>query len=209
MSRISIPKNKQARREGVDLSLKTPGTKSHARLLKRLNVLPGNKTTRKFRGKISEYGKQLREKQKLKRIYVLNESKMARYFREAVASKGNSILFLIQRLELRLDNVVYRAGLAPTRNAARQLVSHGHVTVNGKKITIPSYPVSADMRVAFGRADTYEIPYIKQLMEDKNRVMVDWLNRTDKEAVVKSLPSQESYAEPVDMSLVIEFYSKL
>ncbi len=209
MSKLTMPKNKQARREGVDLSLKTPGTKGHARLLKRLNVLPGSKTTRKFRGKLSEFGKQLREKQKLKRIYTITESKMARYFASAVERKGNSILYVIQSLELRLDNVLYRAGFAPTRAAARQLVSHGHVLVNGKKISIASYPVSANDRISFRSGQTYEIPYIKQVMEDKNRIMPDWLERAEKEAQVKSLPSQESYAEPVDMALVIEFYSKL
>ena len=141
MSRLITPKNKLARREGVDLSLKTLGSKANAHLQKRLQVLPGQKQTKRRANKMSDYGRQLREKQKLKRIYNLTEKAMINYFAKATKMKGDTTQFLVQLLESRLDNIIYRLRFAPTRNAARQLVSHGHILVNGKKINIPSYSV--------------------------------------------------------------------
>ena len=210
MGKILIAKNKQARREGVDLSLKTPGTKGHARLLKRLTITPGSKGSGKtYRPKMSEYGRQLREKQKLKRVYNVSERKMSAYFENAVESHGNTIDFIIQSLELRLDNVLYRGGFAPTRAAARQLVSHGHVLVNGKKITIPSYRLAISDAVSYRKKDTREIPYILAVIEDKNRQIPAWVERKDDTITIMTLPSQETYAEPIDLPMVIEFYSKL
>lgn len=208
MGRILMKKNKQARREGVDLSLKTPGTKSHTRLLARLNVPPGNKSVRKIRTKLSDYGIQLREKQKLKRIYAISEAMMSKYFRRAVEKKGNTILHLVQSLETRIDNVLYRAGFAPTRNAARQLVTHGHVAVNGNKITVPSYAVSVKDTVIFRKKKTKEIPYIKTLLDGEEKTSY-WIKWKKEGAEIIDLPNLEEYKEPVDMLLVIEFYSKL
>lgn len=209
MGKILVKKNKLARREGVDLSLKTPGTKGHARLLKRLTVIPGSKGTKTYRRKMSEYGRQLREKQKMKRLYNISEQRMSRYFSDASAKKGNTLDFIIQSLELRLDNVLYRGGFAPTRAAARQLVSHGHVSVNGNKITIASYRVSVKDKITYEKKATKEIPYIQQLLEDKNHQTLGWIKRNEKDITVIELPSQETYTEPIDLSLVIEFYSKL
>ncbi|PJE62822.1 30S ribosomal protein S4 [Candidatus Roizmanbacteria bacterium CG10_big_fil_rev_8_21_14_0_10_39_6] len=208
MGRILMKKNKQARREGVDLSLKTPGTKSHARLLARLNIPPGNKSVRKIRSKISDYGIQLREKQKLKRIYAISEAMMSKYFHKAVEKKGNTILHLIQSLETRIDNVLYRAGFAPTRNAARQLVTHGHVAVNGNKIDIPSYSVGIKDIVTFRKKNTKEIPYIKTLLEGEEKIS-PWIKWKKDGAEIIDVPNLDEYKEPVDMLLVIEFYSKL
>ncbi|MCR4329916.1 MAG: 30S ribosomal protein S4 [Candidatus Roizmanbacteria bacterium] len=208
MGRILMKKNKQARREGVDLSLKTPGTKSHTRLLARLNVPPGNKSVRKIRSKLSDYGIQLREKQKLKRIYAISEAMMSKYFRKAVEKKGNTILHLVQSLETRIDNVLYRAGFAPTRNAARQLVAHGHVAVNGKKIDVPSYVVDLKDIITFRKKKTKEIPYIKVLLEGEEK-NTPWIKWKKDGAEIIDLPNLDEYKEPVDMLLVIEFYSKL
>ncbi len=120
--RYTGPRNKIARREGVDLGLKTPGSKSHARLLKKLNILPGQHGI-KGRKKLSERGRQLREKQKLRFMFGITEKQLKKYFLQASEKKGNTAIFLSRFLELRLDNIVYRLGFAPTRPCARQLVS--------------------------------------------------------------------------------------
>jgi small subunit ribosomal protein S4 len=203
------PKNKLARREGVDLSLKTFGTKSHASLLKRLSIVPGFKSVRRKFAKVSDYGRQLREKQKLKRIYNVTEKKMSLYFDKAVITKGNTAEFLIRMLENRLDNVVFRLHLAPTRAAARQLVAHGHVSVNGKKIGIPSYNTKVGDKVEFGKAKSLEIPYIKEFATQKNVEIAKWLKKTGNTGEVVADIQLSDYQEPVDMALVIEFYSKL
>lgn len=209
MAKTLIPRNKQARREGIDLSLKTPGTKGHARLLKRLNVTPGTlSTSRTYRKKQSEFGRQLREKQKLKRMYGLTEKTMSRYFTQSVARKGNTIEFIIQSLELRLDNALYRAGFAPTRSAARQLVTHGHVNVNSKKNSIPSFSVSVGDVIAFRSEKTEKIPYIQEYLETEHQLPV-WVKKEAKGFSIAALPTQQDYAEPIDLPLVIEFYSKL
>ena len=209
MVRITTSKNKLARREGVDLSLKTLGSKANANLQKRLQVIPGQKQTKKRGSKLSDYGRQLREKQKLKRIYNLSERSMVRYFDKAIKMRGDTTQFIVQFLESRLDNVVYRLRFAPTRNAARQLVSHGHIAVNGKKLNIPSYLLSVKDVVTFKKKQTTEIPYIKELLEEKNSVIPIWLKRTGVQGEVAGVIALADYAEPVNIPLVIEFYSKL
>src|SRR3989338_1026851 len=133
--RYTGPRNRISRREGMDLGLKTPGSKSHASLLKKMNVLPGQHGTR-GRRKVSEYGKQVREKQKLRYMFGITEKQLKNYFQKAVKKTGNTGEYLSQYLEQRLDNVVYRLGFAPTRSAARQLVSHRHVRINDKILSI-------------------------------------------------------------------------
>lgn len=209
MGRLMKARNKLARREGVDLGLKTFGTHAHASLLKRLNIVPGFKQTKKFTGKISDYGRQLREKQKLKRIYGLSENSLLSYFRAAVKKRGNTAQFLVEMLEQRLDNSLYRLHFAPTRAAARQLVSHGHVLVNGKKVDIPSYQVSIGDKIAFAKNKSAEIPYIKQAIEEKNYILPKWLKREKLQGEVIKKPELAEYQEPVNLALVIEFYSKL
>lgn len=198
-----------ARREGVDLSLKTFGSKSHARLLKKLNIIPGFKQVRKMGKKLSDYGKQLREKQKVKRIYNLPENTMIRYFNKAVKTKGNTRQFIVSFLESRLDNVVYRLHFTPTRNSARQIVNHGHILVNGQKMTIPSYEVKQGDVITFRKKETAEIPYIKAMLEEKSYIVPTWLKRDEQKGEVIDTIKFEDYKEPVDMALVIEFYSKL
>lgn len=209
MSRITTPKNKLARREGVDLSLKTLGSKANAHLQRRIQVIPGQKTTKRRGSKVSDFGRQLREKQKLKRIYNLTEASMLRYFGKAVKMKGDTTQFLVQLLESRLDNVLYRLRFAPTRNAARQLVTHGHINVNGKKLNVPSYSMDIKDVITFHKKQTMEIPYVKQLLDDKTIIVPTWLKRTNAVGEVVSALKIEDYAEPVNIALVIEFYSKL
>jgi len=209
MGRLLGSKNKLARREGVDLSLKTFGSKAHASLLKRITIIPGKKSVFKRMRKLSDYGKQLREKQKIKRIYGLSEKTMNRYFKKAVKAKGNTAENLVKLLESRLDNVVYRLHLAPTRASARQLVTHGHIKVNGKKLDIPSQQLKIKDKIEFGSAKTEKIPYIKELLEEKNLQLPSWLKRVKNTGEVTGELKFEEYTEPVDISLVIEFYSKL
>lgn len=209
MGRIITSKNKLARREGVDLSLKTFGTKSHASLLRRLTIIPGKKTITKRMRKLSDYGKQLREKQKLKRIYGLSEKGLTSYFKKSIKSKGNTVDFLIKAVESRLDNVVYRLKMAPTRTSARQLVTHGHIKINGKRLNIPSQPIVKGDVIEFYKAKTQEIPYIKALLDEKNLQIPNWLKRTKTKGEVIAELNTQDYAEPVNILLVVEFYSKL
>ncbi len=209
MGRLIRAKNKLARREGVDLGLKTFGTHAHASLLKRLNIVPGFKQIKKFAKKTTDYGRQLREKQKLKRIYGLSEKKLSSYFNTAVKKKGNTAQFLVEMLEKRLDNILYRLHFVPTRAAARQLVSHGHILVNGKKVDIASYQLRVGDKITFAKKTSEEIPYIKQILEEKNYILPKWLKREAAQGEVIKEPELSEYQEPVNLALVIEFYSKL
>lgn len=209
MGRLLTSKNKLARREGIDLSLKTFGTKAHASLLKRLTIIPGKKSVTKRMRKLSDYGKQLREKQKIKRIYGLSEKSLNRYFKRAIKTKGNTAENLIKLLESRLDNVVFRLRLAPTRASARQLITHGHIKVNGIKMDVPSQRLKLKDRIEFIKEKSANIPYIKELLEEKNMQLPNWLKRTKTVGQVVAELKFEDYAEPVNTSLVVEFYSKL
>ncbi len=205
--RYTGPKNRIARREATDLGLKTIGSKSHARLLKKLNVLPGQHGTR-GRRKVSERGFQLREKQKLRAIFGLTERQLKNYFHQAVEKKGNTALFVAQLLEKRLDNVVYRLGFAPTRAAARQLVSHGHINVNGRKVTIPSYQVKPDKAVTFKDEKTIKIPYIDKVLTNKDILIPAWLEKQATVGKLITTPTTDEISKQVNLRLVIEYYSR-
>ncbi len=200
-------KNRIARREAMDLGLKTPGSKSHARLLKRLNVLPGQHGTR-GRRKVSERGVQLREKQKLRFIFGMTESQLKKYFNIAIAKKGNTALYLVQFLESRLDNIVYRLGFAPTRASARQLVNHGHIKVNDKVATIPSYQVKPGDIITFADEKTVKIPYITKTLENKDVILPKWLERKATVGKLVGKPSAEEIEKQINLRLVIEYYSR-
>ncbi len=205
--RYTGPKNRIARREATDLGLKTLGSKSHARLLKKLNVLPGQHGTR-GRRKVSERGFQLREKQKLRAIFGLTERQLKNYFHQAVEKKGNTALFVSQLLEKRLDNVVYRLGFAPTRAAARQLVCHGHMSVNGRKMTIPSYQVRPDEAVTFKDEKTIKIPYIDKVLTNKDVLVPIWLEKQATVGKLIAAPTTDEISKQVNLRLVIEYYSR-
>ncbi len=205
--RYTGPKNRIARREGIDLGLKTPGSKSHARLLKKLNVLPGQHGTR-GRRKVSERGIQLREKQKLRFMFGLTEKQLKNYFGKAREKKGNTALHLSQYLEKRLDNVVFRLGLAPTRAASRQLINHGHVSVNDKKVRVASYQLRVGDKVTFIKDKSAKIPYIKAALENKDLMIPSWV---EKKAIVGRLaaePTLDEIAKQINLRLIIEYYSR-
>lgn len=201
------PKNKLSRREGVDLAFKTAGSKSQSNLQRRLNIPPGQHGTTRFR-KRTEYGKQLREKQKLKRTYGLTESQLRKYFDYAQKVTGNTAELLFTQLEFRLDNVIYRLGLAPTRASARQLVSHGHVAVNDKKVTIPSYQVTTGDVVIFRKAKTDKIPYISLYLEQSEELVPDWIQRKKTAGKIVGVPTEAHFLDAFDLQTVIEFYSR-
>jgi small subunit ribosomal protein S4 len=162
------------------------------------------------RGKPSEYGLQLREKQKARRIYGVLESQFRRYFKEADRRKGITGENLLQLLELRLDNVVYRLGFAASRAEARQLVRHGHFNVGGRKVSIPSYQLSPGEVIAVrpGSRDKGSFKDLAELM--RNQGTVDWLE-ADRQALsgkVVRLPAREEIDAPITEHLIVELYSR-
>ena len=205
--RYTGPRNKISRREGVDLGLKTIGSKSHARLLKKLNIPPGEHGGRGKR-KISERGVQLREKQKLRFIFGLTEKQLKKYFKIASQKKGNTALYLSQFLEQRLDNLVYRLGFSPTRLSARQLVSHGHIKVNNKRITIPSYQVKVAEEIGFLSNKSLKIPYIEKSLANKDFILPLWLEKKGVFGKLISIPTSEEISKQINLRLVIEYYSR-
>lgn len=199
MARYTGPKDRLSRREGFDLFGK--GAK-----LTRLTVTPGVHGPKGLRSS-SQYSKQLREKQKVKRIYGVLEKQFANYVEEALKTRGNTADKIISLLERRLDNVVFRLGFAPSRPAARQLVSHRHVLVGGKRLNIPSYQVKVGESVSL-HASALEIPSIKKSTEEKDKNIPTWLER---KAVVGQMvrdPKNEDITEPMSMQDIVEFYSR-
>jgi len=205
--RYTGPKNKISRREGTDLGLKTTGSKAQASVLKKINVKPGQHGLR-YRRKSSEHSRQLREKQKLRFTYGVSESQMKRYFDEASRQKGNTAVFLAEKLERRLDNMVYRFGFAPTRAAARQLVCHGHITVKGKVLDIPSYFVREGEAITFGKDSSKKIPYIEIFREQNDVKPPEWIELKKDTGSLKGTPDTSIIEQQVNMRLVIEFYSR-
>lgn len=204
--RYTGPKNRLARKVGLDLGLKTVGTKSQARLLKRINILPGQHGLK--RRKTTDYGNQLNEKQKLKFIFGISESQLKRYFLSAIRKTGNTGLFLSQFLEKRLDNIVYRLGFAPTRAAARQLVSHRHIKVNDKIVSIPSYQVKIGDVVSLAKEKTTKIPVVKQMLENKDLIYPSWLEKKGTSGKLIKEPTSEEIEKQVNLRLIIEYYSR-
>jgi small subunit ribosomal protein S4 len=200
MARHTGPKNKLSRREGFDLFNK--GQK-----LKKLEIKPGEHGAARNR-KTSDYGKQLRSKQRAKRFYGVLERQFRNYVAVASKSKAKSGEALISLLEKRLDNVVFRLGLAPTRPAARQLVSHGHVLVNDKPLSIPSYNVKLGDEVSLD-STAKEIPSIKEMLEADEKPMIpDWLERSDSTGKIIRDPQLTDVKEPISVIDIIEFYSR-
>lgn len=197
--RYTGPKDRLSRRENFDLF--GAGTK-----LTRLQVPPGVHGPKGSRGS-SQYGKQLREKQKVKRMYGIMEKQFERYMTEAFKSKGNTGEALLVKLERRLDNIVYRLGFAASRPAARQLVSHRHVLVNGKRVNIPSFQVSVGDTVSLD-GKGLAMADVKKSMDKKDFQVVAWLERKAAAGKVDHLPKREDIPEPVSEQDIVEFYSR-
>lgn len=199
MAKYVGPKDRLSRREAFDIF--SAGDK-----LARLNVPPGVHGPKGLTSN-SQYGKQLREKQKVKRIYGVLEKQFRRYAEEALKSKGNTGEALLGSLERRLDNVVYRLGFAPSRPSARQIVSHRHVLVNGKKVNIPSYSLRIGDTISLD-AKGSNIPEIKKTTELKDIKIPEWLERKALVGKVSSFPKREDITEPISEQDIVEYYSR-
>lgn len=207
MARYLGPKCKLSRREGTDLFLKS-GIKPLENKCK-LNTIPGSKVGSR-RERLSNYGIQLREKQKLKRMYGVLEKQFRNYFKKASKIKGSTGENLLTLLECRLDNMVYRMGFAVTRAEARQLVSHKSISVNGSVLNIPSYQVSADDEISISEKAKDQLR-VKNAMNIATQLGIsEWLSVDEKKLLgkVKSIPEREDILPDVNENLVVEFYSK-
>jgi len=196
------------RREGVKLFLKGEKCFTQKCPLTKRPTPPGQHGHARQR-KMSEYGTQLREKQKARRAYGMLETQFHRTYLDALKMKGVSGENLLQLLERRLDNVVYRAGMATSRAQARQLVSHGHFLVNGQKVDIPSYSVKQGDIITVG-ASSREIDLFKAVREGSARILPKWLvvNFDELKATVDALPERGDVDFALQENMIIEFYSR-
>ncbi len=209
MGRYTDAKCKLCRREGAKLFLKGQRCFSDKCSLQRKNYPPGEKN-KKYRSKKSDYRLHLREKQKAKRMYGLLEKQFKNTFKKAEKMKGVSGENLLRLLETRLDNVIFRMAFAPSRNSARQLVNHGHVLVDGKKVNIPSYIVKSGQEIEISK-NSRQIPVINEAMETfQSSDTLGWIevHTESYKGIVKSLPDKEQLPQDVDVRLIVEFYSQ-
>jgi small subunit ribosomal protein S4 len=196
---------KMSRREGYALH-----PKAHKALVKR-STPPGQAASTRFRGKTSQYSMQLREKQKVKRLYGLLERQFSNLMKEASRTSGQSGKTLLKLLEQRADNVIYRAGFAPSRKAARQLVTHGHFTLNGRRFDIPSQRIMpTDMLVI--REHSKKTDYFKRLddVSPSPESTVSWLkvDRSKIQVTMVALPVREEAEPDINEQLIVEYYSR-
>ncbi|MBF7074042.1 30S ribosomal protein S4 [Glaciecola sp. MH2013] len=206
MARYLGPKLKLSRREGTDLFLKS-GVRAIESKCK-IDTAPGQHGAR--RGRLSDYGVQLREKQKVRRMYGVLEKQFRNYYKEAARLKGNTGENLLQLLEQRLDNVVYRMGFASTRAEARQLVSHKAIVVNGKVVNIPSFNVKAENVVAVREKAKKQARIVSALELADQREKPTWLevDNTKMEGVFKRVPERTDLSADINEQLIVELYSK-
>ena len=207
MARLLGPKAKLSRREGTDLFLKS-ARRSIADKAK-FETKPGQHG-RTSGSRTSDYGVQLREKQKVKRMYGVLERQFRRYFAEAERRKGNTGANLLALLESRLDNVVYRMGFGSTRAEARQLVSHKALTVNGQVVNIPSYSVKAGDTIALREKSKTQLRVQDSLKLAQSVGLCDWVqvDATKMEGVFKKVPDRDQYGAEIKEALIVELYSR-
>ena len=206
MARYIGPKCKLSRREGTDLFLKSGARALDSKC--KAEQAPGQHGLR--RGRLSDYGTQLREKQKVRRIYGVLERQFSGYYKEAARRKGATGENLLQLLECRLDNVVYRMGFGATRAESRQLVSHKSITVNGQTVNIPSYQVKAGDVVAVREKSKNQLRIAQALELAAQRGRAEWLevDAEKKSGVFKSVPARSDLSADINESLIVELYSK-
>ncbi|MDA2936344.1 30S ribosomal protein S4 [Patescibacteria group bacterium AH-259-L05] len=198
------PRCKMCRREGRSLC----GSAKCA-VLKR--KYPPGMHGHKGYPRLSEYGKQLREKQSLKRLYNLREKQFKNYFLKAKKVVGNTTVIFLRLLEQRLDNVVYKSGFAPTRRAARQMVGHGHIHVNGRRLNIPSYSVNVGDTISVKQKKSIIKAVEQRLSQKKDKdLLPSWLSLDTRkqEVTILKLPSREDLPQDFETDLIIAFYSR-
>lgn len=210
MSRYTGPACKLCRREGVKLFLKGERCMKAKCAIDRERPVPGANSKRR-RAKLSDYGEQLRAKQKIRRSYGVTEKQFRKIFALASKKEGITSFQLLSLLELRLDNIVYRLGFAPSRSAARQAVTHGHVKVNGRKVNIASYTLKKDDVIELKKSDKSKAMVQKNLeASESSNKLPEWLS-LDKETLkglIVRFPQEGEIQAPADEQLVVELYSK-
>lgn len=208
MGRYIGPACRQCRREGMKLFLKGNRCFMAKCPIETGRPAPGMHSKR--HSKLSDYGMQLREKQKLRRIYGLREGQFLLFFQRAVRAKGITGERLLQALEMRLDNIVYRLGFAPSRRAARQFALHGHIRVNGRKATISSMLLKAGDVVEVADVQHGRDYAVQWLDIAESRGIVPWLSldKSNFRGVIQHVPTREEIAIPINEQLVVELYSK-
>jgi small subunit ribosomal protein S4 len=206
MARYIGPTCKLSRREGTDLFLKSGVRSLDSKCT--AETLPGVQGAR--RGRLSDYGVQLREKQKVRRLYGVLEKQFRGYYKEAARRKGATGENLLQLLEGRLDNVVYRMGFGSTRAESRQLVAHSSILVNGTRVNIPSYQVQAGDVVSIREKAKKQLRIQSSLAVASNRGAVEWVDvdTTKLEGTLKALPDRGELPAEINENLIVELYSK-
>lgn len=202
MARYRGPRIRMSRRFGQDLGL----TQNQQKVARRIQVPPGQHG-RRGRRRTSDYGRQLLEKQKIRFTYGVFERQLRRYMERAQRNRSATGTEFLRLLERRLDNVLYRLGFVPTRSMARQLVTHGHVLVNNKTVTIPSYETSVGDILSMTQK-TYEIPDVKKTIERAEYQPPAWMQKTGGAGTIRRAPEREDIDPLVDEQLVVEFYSR-
>ena len=200
MARYTGPKNKLSRREGADLFEK-------ASKMRRLTIPPGVHGPKAAGRKQSEFGLQLREKQKVKRFYGVLEKQFRRYYQLASKQTGSTGESLLRLLECRLDNLIVRAGLAPTRAMARQLIVHNHILVDNLTVNRPSYQITLGQVVTLN-TKAQNIPTIVKLLENTEADIPKWLKRKAATVKIQSLPTSDDISEEFNEQAIVEFYSR-
>lgn len=205
---LPLPQCKKCRRAGEKLFLKGEKCFSAKCPLIKRNFPPGVHGSKKA-GRMTNYGQQLKEKQKAKRIYGLREQQFKNYFVKSFQKTGNTSEWLFRFLESRLDNTIYRLGLASSRTKARQLVSHGHFTVNGKKVNIPSFGVKTgdEIKIKENKAKKKVFSDLEETLKSKKEA-APWLSLDGLTGKVTSLPKLGDLDAGIDWQTIIEFYSK-
>jgi small subunit ribosomal protein S4 len=196
--------------EKVKLFLKGERCLSKKCAVERRTAAPGQKANVKNRPKVSEFGRQLREKQKMRRIYGVLERQFERYFTIATRRKGQTGAALLSLLETRLDNVIYRLNLATSRAQARQLVRHRHFTLNGRRVNIPSMHVKPGDEISVVESSRKSVVFLTLLEYAKGRRVPTWLefNEQDVKAKVLQLPARADIDTNVEEQLIVEYYSR-
>lgn len=208
MARYTAAVCRLCRREKMKLFLKGSRCYSPKCAVEKREYVPGMHG--QGRQKLSDYGIQLREKQKVKRIYGVLEKQFKFYFKDATHSKGVTGAALLVTLERRLDNVLYRMGIASSRSEARQIVRHGHVTVNKKQVNIPSYQVKVNDVVALSASEKMQERFKALFEQNKDQKSSEWLTvePANFKATIKRLPERSDINMPIQEQLIVELYSK-
>lgn len=211
MARLLEPSCRQCRREGVKLFLKGDKCLGAKCVLIKRNYVPGQHGLTRKRNKMSDYNMQLREKQKVKHIYGILERQFSNYFEKADRKKGITGEILLQLLETRLDSIIYRLGFASSRKEARQLVSHDHFCVDGKKVNIPSYQVRPGQKITLVKESGQNKKLVAKLEEQLKKVQeVNWVRLDAKKlsGELVALPTRLELDPDINEQLIVELYSK-